>query len=403
MREKHFPTIIGIILLLAVLVIGIILSTQTTSLSSGASGSCTPINPQITNLTYGSFDFSFTTSASCLATLKIGSKIYPDSSTVMTTHYFKITNLSPQTDYQFTLISGNITYAKPEYKVTTTLKPTSAIPSSNLAWGKILSSDSRPVSGAIIYLTIPGSQPLSAFSNADGHWNISFATSFNDSKTNWFVPQEGVDEDLIVYSPDGQLTQLSNATTNNDPVPDIIVGQNEFASTQKSSTGSVPTSSVSSATASIDITSPKEGETISSLKPDIFGSGPANQTLQISLDGNSSTTVVKSNNVWHWSPQTNLSLGTHRFSLTYQSKTITRNFTVKQDNSLAFSATPSATLVTPTLIPTTLPTPTPTSIVRTAKPSTTSGLLKTGGILPTFTLVLLSLTLFSVSLFYYRK
>lgn len=411
MREKRFPTIIGLIFLLIILALGVFLSTRNTSLSSKASSSCVPINPQITNLTYGSFDFSFTTSIPCLATLNINNKIYQDSSTAQTTHYFKITNLQPQTQYEFSLISGSTTYVKPEYELTTTAKPSSPIPASSLAWGKILSSNKEPVSGAIIYLTIPGSQALSAFSNQDGHWNISFATSFNDNKTDWFIPPSDVEEDVIVYSPDGQLTQFTNKTSRNDPVPDIIVGQNNSFSASESFAGVIPTTTSSTTLSSIDISSPSEGESISSSRPDIFGNGPSGQTLQISIDGNSYTTIPGTNNIWHWSPQTNLSLGSHRLSLTYQGKTITRNFTIKQDNNLSFSATPSASLITPTLpiatlaptifIPT--PSPIPTTIVRTAKPSTTSGLYRSGQVFPTLILVVLSMALFSVSLYYYRK
>lgn len=411
MREKRFPTIFGLIFLLLILGLGVFLSTRKTSLSSRASSSCVPINPQITNLTYGSFDFSFTTSSSCPANLSLNNKIYPDSSTVSTTHYFKVTNLQPQTEYQFSLISGSTTYLKPEYRFTTTAKPSAPIPASSLAWGKIVSSDNQPVAGAIIYLTIPGSQALSAFSNQDGHWNISFATSFNDSKTDWFSPPADVEEELIVYSPDGQLTQLSNQTSRNDPVPDIVIGQNNSFSASESFSGVIPTTSTSSTLSSVDISSPSEGESISSLRPDIFGNGPSGQTLQISFDGNSFTTTPGVNNIWHWSPQTNLSLGSHRLSLTYLGKTITRNFVVKQDNNLSFSATPSASLITPTLPITTLaptvfiptPSPLPTNIVRTAKPSTTSGLYRSGEIFPTLILVLLSMALFSVSLYYYRK
>ncbi|KKQ29942.1 MAG: hypothetical protein US46_C0013G0016 [Candidatus Shapirobacteria bacterium GW2011_GWF2_37_20] len=229
MKDKRFPTILGVILLTVILFAGVYLSTKTTTFLSKASNVCEPINPQITNLTYGSFDFSFTTSTSCVTTLVINNKIYQDSSTVSNTHYFKIANLSPSTSYQFHLISSGITYSRPEYSLTTTVKPDSPIPASNLAWGKILNNSGGPVSGAIIYLTIPGSQALSAFSNRDGNWNISFATSFNEGKTDWFSPASPVDEDLIVYSPDGQLTQITNSSDNNDPVPDIIVGQNYFS------------------------------------------------------------------------------------------------------------------------------------------------------------------------------
>lgn len=419
MKDRKFPTILGIILLLLILVAGVYLSTQTTFLSSKASGTCEPINPQITNLTYGSFDFSFTTVSSCETTLIINNKIYSDSSTVSNTHYFKVSNLSPSTSYQFNLISGAVTYSRPEYSLTTTLKPDSVIPTSNLAWGKIVDSNNKGVAGAIIYLTIPGSQALSAFSNNDGNWNISFATSFNDNKTDWFTLSSPVDEDLIVYSPDGLLTQLTNRSDNNDPVPNIIIGQDYFSVTptpidnnSQLGAGTAQTSSVN-----ISISSPQESETITALRPDIFGQGPASASLKLSLDANSVNLLVPSNGTWHWSPSQNLSLGSHKLVLTYQNKSITRNFIVAiNNNNLSFTATPSATLaptittlptqvITPTNIPTiqatSVPTKVPTVVI--AKTTTTSTLYKTGATFPTFFLIIMSSLLFSVSLYYYRR
>jgi len=413
MKDKRFPTILGIILLLIILFLGVFLSTQKTSLNSEASVSCEPVNPQITNLTYGSFDFSFITSSPCSATLIINNKIYQDTSLSPTTHYFKISNLNPKTDYKFSLVSGSTTYSRPEFSLTTALKPSSPIPSSNLAWGKINDFTDKAISGAVIYLTFPGSQALSAFSNKDGNWNISLAASFNQQKTDWFTPTSIIDEEIIVYSPDGKVTQLTNSSSNNDPVPDIIIGQNYF------STIATPTSfakttvdNTTSATnlINLSITSPREGETLSTLKPDIFGQGPANKIFQLDLDGNTTSITISANNTWNFSPLQNLSAGSHKLKMTYQNQVITRNFSViKTNDYLSFSATPSATLTpTQSILPTTISSPTPSSkptlvpTVRTAKPSTTSTLYKSGNSLPTFLIIILSILFFSVSLYYYH-
>lgn len=415
MKEKHFPTILGIIFLVVILFVGVYLSLRKTSFFSKASNTCEPINGQITNLTYGSFDFSFTTPTSCTATLVINNKIYQDSSSVSNTHYFKISNLSPATSYQFHLISGGITYSKPEYTFTTASKPSSSIPTSNLAWGKVIDQDSKPISGAIVYLTIPGSQSLSAFSNKDGNWNISFATSFNTNKTDWFIPSDPIDEDIIVYSPDGKLTQITNSTDNNDPVPDIIIGQNYF------STSPVPTTSenllgsgigITASSVALSISSPNESETISTLRPDIFGKGPASATFQLNLDGSYTNVTIGSDNTWHWSPQKDLSYGAHKITIIYQGKTITRSFTVATISSLAFTSSSSAikTPPSPTLFPTSLPTSIPTIVpttvpttIRAAKISTTSALYQSGESFPTLFLTISALILFSFSFYYFRR
>lgn len=412
MKDKKFPTILGIVLLLIILFLGVFLSTKKTSLNSEASVSCGPINPQITNLTYGSFDFSFITPSSCVATLIINNIIYQDASLSSTTHYFKISNLSPKTDYKFNLVSGSTTYSRSEYSLTTALKPNSPIPSSNLAWGKIIDSSGKAISGAIIYLTLPGSQALSAFSNKEGNWNISLAASFNQQKTDWFSPTSIVDEDIIVYSPDGVLTQITNQSNNNDPVPDIIIGQNYFSATPtpissaKTSIDTTPETSL----INISITSPKEGETLSTLKPDIFGQGPTSKSFQMDLDGITTSITVAANNTWNYSPPQNLSPGSHKLTLTYQSQTISRNFSVVQKNDyLSFSATPSATLIpTQNILPTIISSPTPSPkltlvpTIRTAKPSTTSTLYESGNSFPTYLIITLSILFFGVSLYYYH-
>ncbi|MFA6008207.1 MAG: hypothetical protein WC784_06255 [Candidatus Shapirobacteria bacterium] len=417
MKDKHLPSIIGLIFLLLILFVGVYLSLRSTSLSSKANSSCEPVNPQVTNLTYFSFDFSFTTATSCLSTLSVNGKTYADSSTVSNTHYFKVSNLSSQTAYFFVLTSGGGTYAPQSFQVTTASQPLSPIPSSNLAWGKIIDANKNPVSGAIVYLTIPGAQSLSAFSNQNGNWNISFATSFNQDKNNWFSLPSNQDEDVIVYSPDGKLTQITNQTNNNDPVPDITIGQNYFSSSSTSSQSAANTASLGTGagadtnSVSFTITSPAESETISTLKPDIFGSGPANTSFQLSLDGNTNSSNVANNGIWHWSPSQNLAVGSHKLVLIYQTKSITRNFSVSQNSSLAFTASSSASKITPTLIPTSItPTSVPTikptnlpTVVRAAKISTTSALYKTGDTFPTYLLVILASFLFSVSLYYYRK
>lgn len=413
MKDKKFPTIFGIILLLIILFLGVFLSTQKTSLNSKANVSCEPINPQITNLTDKSFDFSFTTSSPCSATLTINNILYQDVSLSLTTHYYKISNLYPKTDYKFSLVSGSTTYSRSEYSLTTATKPNSPPPSSNLAWGKIIDKNNKAISGAIIYLTLPGSQALSAFSNKDGNWNISLASSFNQQKTDWFYPSSLVDEEIIVYSPDGQLTQVTNQSDRNDPVPDIIIGQDYLSilpTPPSSFQSSLNSSPIETSLTKLSITSPKENETINTLKPDIFGQGPAGNTFQLDLDGNKVNITVSPSNIWNYSPSQNLLPGSHLLTINFQGEIINRNFIVAEANDyLSFTATPSATLIpTQVILPTSIASPTPTiqptslPTVRTAKPSTTSTLYESGNSFPTYLISILSILFFGVSFYYFH-
>ncbi len=416
MKNKTIPTILGTFFLVAILVVGVILSTKRTSLDSSASSSCEVINPQTTNLTHFSFDLSFTTSGdNCSPTLSVNNKIYEDLSKIGTTHYFRVSGLQPKADYEYKIISGGKSYASLLYRTTTASRPSGDTPSSNLAWGKVLDSNLKPVANALLYLSLPGAQPLSALTNSQGQWNIPLSNTFNDSKNAWFTPQGIQTETIVVYSPDNQVISIENKTDNNDPVPDIIFGSDIYQADASPQTKIPPSNNLNQPLVTFTVTNPKEGETIYTPKPDIFGTGQAGSIFNIKINTQESNVTVLADNTWHWSPLENLNNGPHTIVLDYQGTNITRNFVVAAGNqsNLSFTATPSATLIptktsspsptiyiTPTQIP---PTSTPIPTIRTAKISTTSSLIKSGTFFPTFLLITIASLLFGVSFYYYRE
>ena len=265
-------------------------------------------------------------------------------------------------------------------------------------------------------MNIPGSQTLSAITNREGQWNISFANSFNDKTNNWFIPPNNLDEEIIVYSPENKVTSLNNTTDNNDPVPDIIFGQTEQNLSTRS-VASLPVNTPSSQTISVplSLTSPKNNETITTRRPDIFGQATAGTNLRLVLDNQAFQVHVPADNTWHWSPATDLFLGDHQLSISDAQNTISINFNVSsqtQNNSnIAFTATPSATLIPTQPIATLTPTPTqsppsptttPIPTVKTADISTASTLYQSGNSLPTAIIIVAAMTLFGISLYYYR-
>ena len=185
-----------------------------------------PQGVQITNLTHQSLDLSFTTTSSCLSILEINNRRFPNFQESSLTHYFRVDNLKSKSEYPYSISSGGQNYQLTEYKVKTATKPTIEASTSNLAWGKILKANQDPSSNTILYLTIGGALPLSAITDQSGQWHISLANSFTETKDSWFTPSANTPEELIIYSPDGTLTQISHTTSQNDPIPDIIIGQN---------------------------------------------------------------------------------------------------------------------------------------------------------------------------------
>ena len=400
-KEKRIPTIVGIVFLIVCVVASVYLTQFRTTWGPKASGNCLPINPQVTNITYSSADISFTTSSACLVSLSTNSQTFTDLKSSSRIHYFQVTGLKAATLYTYSLISDGQTITNSSYSFRTATKPSSSLPTSNLAWGKVVGS-----TDAIVYLNIPGAAPLSSFVTTNGNWSISLANSFNDAKNNWFTPPTvAVEEDIVVISDDGQTTQVTNTTNNNNPVPDIIIGQDSALSAQPTvSSGQIASISPVVAQKNLSITNPKEGETLSVNLPDFFGTAPVNTRVVVEITGLTSLTgdtMSTTAGSWHWSPSSPLSSGEKTIIAKVQNQntgawdTVSRKFTIQTSTSssspLSYEASGSATTATP------IPTQTPVPTVRVAHPSTTSTPPVTGNSLPTVAIAVCALIFFLIS------
>jgi hypothetical protein len=424
--EKHFSTILGLVFLLICIAAGIFLTRSRLILGSKASGDCRPINPQVANITNTSADISYLTSAACPATISVNNQIFDDvkSSSSTKVHYFQVKYLSATTAYHYIIISNGQNYDQDSFHFTSASNPQTPLPTSNLAWGRVLNPDKNTAGNAIVYLNIPGASPLSSFITTDGNWSISLASSFNDAQNDWFTPSAtAADEEIIVISEDNITTQVINSTSLNNPVPDIIIGQNSLSAP-------VAASSVNSGTLAnltpvksspiLDILNPIDGETLNSAHPEFFGTAPINSKVVIEVHSDSVTnadTQSDATGSWNWSPTGDLAPGNHTVTVKVQDpstgtwQSITRTFTVlaADNSSLAFvasgSATPKVTSIpspsvaisTPTSMPTSIATITPTPIVRAAHLSTASSTPVTGNTLPTVAIITVALLFFIIS------
>ena len=434
-QEKRIPTILGLFLLLTALFTGVILTSRVSNFSPRASGNCDPTNLQITNITHNSASISFTTSKECSATININNRTIGDFRFIdnkqeafpSQIHYFEITDLEKENSYHFSVISGGKNYDLPEYQIETGYQPNQQTSSATLAWGKILDSNHNPSKEAILYLNIPGASPLSAVVTSSGNWHIPLSTSFNEAKTNWFTPEENIEENIIVIAPNQSSTQIVNNTSNNDPVPDIIIGQNDFFTSQNTSetqqVGDLPVvGDELSSEKKLNINNPKDNEIISTQKPQFFGTAPLNSEITIKVE--SPVTLngqvdTDEDGIWQWEVPQDLSPGEHTITVTSTDKdsglieTISHKFTVlASDGDTNFTASPSAQTntptptqaptATPTLIPTQAPTATPI-VTRVEKPDTSSGVPQTGATLPTLITIFAAITLMSTAFIFNSK
>lgn len=408
MKNKRIPTILGVILLLFVLFAGVWLTFRPTNTISKASGTCSPTGVQVTNLTNISADISFITTSACSTSVILNGKTVSNYKNKSITHYFRIDNLLASNQYQYYIISDGTEYRQPSFNFKTAPQNTIKTSSANLAWGKVLLSSGKASTDSIVYVNIPGAWPLSALTDINGLWYISLNNSFTDDKLSPFVSPLNGTEDILVYSSDSTLTQVENNLSKNDPVPNIIVGKGFDSNLGTGPVSTVVPTKILTPTpiiinTKLSILSPAEGESITALKPDIFGSGKNNSIVNLSIDTViTGTTTSKTDGTWNWSPTADLSLGKHLLTVTLGNELLQRNFIVSKiaSNStspLSFSSTPSATIV-PTILPTTIPT------IRTSKPSTKSGVPVTGNTNPFYYLLLSSLLAicFSLYFFYYK-
>lgn len=406
-RDIKIPSIIGVLLLLTSAFGAVYLTSQPTSLTSKASGDCDPDMIQITNQTDQSADLFFLTSTDCQSSVVLGSKNYSNLRAAspaesQTIHYFRLDGLSPSTNYTYSIISGGKKYQLSNFNFQTRSTTNNNLPDSSLAWGKILTPDRIPAFGAVIFINIPGAAPISAMSNSEGLWNIPLSSTYDANGTSWFQPPPNTPEDIFVFYPNSPPTQVTANTDRNNPLPDIIIGQNADFSSNLAvpplggnlGLGNNPAPTVALA---ISIDFPKNGDSVPvSPLPEFFGKCPPSTALTIMLDSQSYT-INTTSSQWRWSPPAPLMLGNHRLTVTSSSSTRSVDFTVVSAASLpAFTASNSASpawptptiapppteFVTPFSTPTsTPPAPTetlPSPTARQTRPSTESGVPVSG-------------------------
>ena len=218
-------------------------------------------------------------------------------------------------------------------------------------------------------MNIPGASPLSALVTTSGNWNISLANSFNESKSDRFTPIPNTAEEIIVIDQDRQTTQITGNTSQNNPTPDIILGQNQFSALPvtfdvETNSGYLPSITPVPNSKNLDILNPRDNENVSTKKPDFFGTGPSNSKIEIKVESPvvyNDEITTNADGSWNWSPPADLTPGEHTITVTVNengiNKIVSRKFIVlAADSPLSYSASSSATPVTPTLTPTLTPT-----------------------------------------------
>lgn len=457
MREKKIPTLIAIIFLLVSIASGLFLVKNGSVLFTKASAENSPKLLKITNINNAGGTVSWLTDKELVGYLIVGedreqlNQTFRDDreqAGAYKIHYVTLKGFKPSTKYYFKISSGNQLFddAGQPFEFTTADQPLGPLPQNDVASGLVVTADNSPAQGVIVYFNLANMTPQSALTGSAGNWivtlNTAFSTNLNAYAT--YDKEAQVAEMFVQGGSKGTATAMVT-TKNDNPVPKIILGQNhdfrqageaeniggpnavnqspDLTPTPSTPAAGLPKISPTISPASgtnLTIISPTNEEDVATQKPNIFGTGPANKTLQIKIESPtpySASIKTDASGNWTYTPPANLTPGEHTVTLTYAGKTITRKFTVlaADDSSLpAFTATPSASLTptkTPTATPTARITPTPTvragltptptlrltatptPIIRTSMPSTVSGTPTSGNLTPSLFVLIMGVTL----------
>lgn len=455
MSGKRLTTLLGLVLILSGAVAGVLFVSRQTDFFPRARPEYIPQKVKVTNITDTGFTVSWFTAEPTIGFVKYGLNASDLSTTSnderdqltgdsgdFKTHYITVQGLKAATPYFFKLGShGKQLYDNNGQAFTLTTAPAievSAVVDS--IYGTVLTPAQTPAEGSLIYLSLPGAVPISALVKQNGNWTVNLANvralDLNSYVT--YDPQTTA-IDILVRDTDGNASEISATTANDQPVPTIVLGQESTSTTTSTNNGPLPESKFSlkpivvtdpDSDTTIAITTPnQEGAVLNSIRPAFKGKAPANVTLAVTLQSmpvyTQSISADAAGN-WSWTPPGSLTPGVHTLTIAYNDvdgilHTLTRSFTVQAASSgLTYSATPSASLAptnspiptattrptsTPriTAVPTLPTTPVPTNLtILSPSPIPTPALPGAGSTSPTFTLIFGGLLLTGLGLILIR-
>jgi hypothetical protein len=423
---SKIPTILGLILVITI-VGGIIMLERIFRSPSNASGSQSPENIHITNISDTSFTFSWTTQLPVSGTILVsttGKSNYMyydqrDSTGKLgsyVTHGVTVRDAKPSSEYTVTILSGGKQYLD-NGKAFIVHTPVSIAPNSNglePAYGTILSTNDDSLEGVLVYLTVDGGQELSAMTKASGLWLIPLNQMRTGDLTGYLPTIERMTENILVQT-NGMESSAITDTLNDSPVPEMTIGKtydfrHQQANAPQAKTLALQTDTslpaagtvlgqTTSRSFTVSLTHPEEGAAVVTTLPFVQGTGVPNAFVGISLGITqiiSGSTKVDANGLWSFTPPKPLGTGKQSVTITTvdeKGKTvaITHTFQImKSGTQVLGDATPSATL-TPENTPIITASPTPETIptsTLSGEPPPTSG-----NEFPTILLILLGIGL----------
>ncbi|KKP55687.1 MAG: hypothetical protein UR48_C0055G0008 [Microgenomates group bacterium GW2011_GWD1_33_9] len=334
-KGVRLPTILGLLILISSLVIGIYSINSRQIFKLGAQVENSPKNVRIGNISNNSITVTWTTDTESKGFVKwnktngnLGKVALEEKSSQSSVHLVNILGLESSTDVFFAINSDGKDYKNNDIPWQSKTLNQIITADNLIATGVVLQQDGATPAEAIVHLTVNGFT-LSTITSPEGSWVIPISNYIES------VPETTAIEISINAGPKGTAQAVIYPTAINS-TPIILLGKTYDFRTINSNQESLPKSNLSvpeSIEASsrfeinrnevqptnsfISIDSVDEGEIITTVNPEFFGSGPSQTNIEVSVESELQTVTVATdkNGGWNWSPPNSLEPGQHTVTL----------------------------------------------------------------------------------------
>lgn len=380
--EKRIPTFIALLTLLISLYATLLLIKNGVIIVGKASPDLEPQNIEISNITDNSFTVSFTTNEKTTGAVSISiensSKIVYDERDISGSqkdyysHYVSVAGLSPDTNYEFSIISnGNIILNKKErFTVKTAEVITSSPPEQKPIFGNVRLANGEISDDILVRIEKGKTQLISSLVNGKGQFIIPSNSIRKDTLDSYF---EFFPDDIlhIKILRQNLISQVKVSFSGAESIPLVILPNSYDFTTRKPQKMPAPIENfefpkISIKPGEVKIISPEENQSFIDDKPLFKGYAPSNKEVKITIESEIIQTTVKSDNngIWTFRPSKTLEPGVHTITIETVDgngilRKITQKFTVFASGSQISELSDSDLLSpAPTEKPTLTPTPT---------------------------------------------
>ena len=253
-KIKKIPTIFGLMVLLAGIAAGVLLINSNKIFSLGAKPETSPKDIRLSNVQSSSVTISWITGklteSALLWSEKNSSQFKSEIVNQGKASYIHLVNLedlSPQTSYNFKIVSNGYEYDNEDLPWQFNTGPKlDKTPQAQVVSGTILTSSGANAEGIILYVSVGGSSLLSTKTESDGTWLIPISYARIQDLQSYVLinPSTTLIEITAQGGPLGIASaQIYPEATN--PVPAIMLGQtHDFKDLPPQKEGGLPQASV---------------------------------------------------------------------------------------------------------------------------------------------------------------